>query len=152
MPHRHTWLTGKALAVTLGLAGGPAAAQVPAQEAIGMKLEAVGFTMKRADTARKMERLRTLPKHKFVARSKNGVPFYIYADPDYCQCALIGDQRAMNSYRDMVAPPSLPPGVAAPGGDPDVPASGVNVAAEMEYDMNPDSESLMADDIFHPGF
>ena len=144
----HTWLTAKALAAVLGFSGAPA----EAQEAVGMRLEAAGFVMKRADTARKLERLQTLPKHKFVARSKNGRPFYIYADPDYCKCALIGDQRAMNSYRDMVAPPAPPPGVARPGQVPGVPASGVNPVAEMVHDMNEDGDAQAEDDIFHPGF
>lgn len=131
-----------------GLFGAPAAAQ----EAVGMKLETAGFVMKRADTARKMERLRTLPARKFVVRTKAGRTFYVYADPDYCKCALIGSQQAMNSYRDMVAPPALPPGVRPQSGDPNVPARGVSLEGEMIHDMNEDGDAQAEDDIFHPGF
>lgn len=121
-----------------------------AQEAIGMKLEASGFVMREADTAKKLERLKTLPPHKFVRRTKNGTPYYIYADPTYCKCALIGNQDAMNSYRDMVKPIAPPPGYREFAGN--MSGSGESVERDMVEDMGGDGEIGMEDDLFHPGF
>ncbi len=47
-----------------------------------------------ANTPQKMERLRSLTPHKLIARQKNGVPYYLYADPDDCKCLFIGDKIA----------------------------------------------------------
>jgi hypothetical protein len=98
-----------------------------------------------------MERLQTLPPHKFIRRVKNGVPYYIYADPTYCKCAMIGRQAAMDAYRAaMNKPDNAPPGYSDfarnPGG-----ANG-RLESEMITDMTDDGESGMDDDIFHPGF
>lgn len=121
-----------------------------AQEAIGMKLEAAGFVMREANTPRKMERLKTLPPHKFVRRMKNGAPYYIYADPTYCKCALIGNQDAMNSYRDMVKPISAPPGYRDFAGN--ISGSGESAEGKIIDDMNQDGDAQMEDDIFNLGF
>ena len=119
-----------------------AAAPAQAQLAVGMRLENAGFKMKEANTPRKLERLRSVPKHTFIARKKNGVPYYLYADPDYCKCAFIGDQTAMNAYRAMPKGPQQPDNVG-PGG--------VSVVNEMENEMAVESGTDF-DDIFHPGF
>ncbi len=92
-------------ALALGLSGDP----VAAQEATGMKLEAAGFTMRPALTAVDLDRVKKLPPHKFVTRSKAGGRYYLYADPDYCKCVFAGNESAMKNYRDMVAPPPQAP-------------------------------------------
>lgn len=125
------------------------AAPVTAQEAIGMKLEAAGFVMREANTPRKLERLKTLPSHKFVRRMKNGAPYYIYADPTYCRCALIGNQDAMKSYRDMVKPISPPPGYRDFAGN--ISGSGEPVEKDIINDMSHDGDAQMEDDIFNLG-
>ena len=56
-----------------------------------------------------MERLRLLPARKFVARAKDGSRYYLYADPDYCQCVFVGNELAMKNYRALNAPSSAPP-------------------------------------------
>ena len=113
-----------------------------------MKLEAAGFVMREANTLQKMERLKSVPPHKFVRRVKNGTPYYIYADPTYCKCALIGNQDAMNSYRDMVKPITPPPGYREFAGN----MGGDNVERDIIHDMRDDGEIGMDDDLFHPGF
>jgi len=128
-----------------GLTGMPA----EAQEAIGMKLEAAGFIMREANTPKKLERLKTLPPHKFVRRMKNGAPYYIYADPTYCKCALIGTQAAMNSYRDMVKPITPPPGYRDFAGN--ISGSGESIVHDMIDDMSQDGDAQMEDDIFNLG-
>jgi hypothetical protein len=127
-----------------------AQAESQAQLGIEMKLTSAGFRMRTANTSQELARLRTIPPHRFVARAKNGVRYYVYADPDGCRCALIGDRQAMNAYRDMVAPPPLAPGVQdfeGAGSD-----EGVDPERQMIHDMDHDADTLTSDDILHPGF
>jgi hypothetical protein len=46
-----------------------------------MKLEDAGFKMREANTPQKMARLNSIPPYKFVPHRKNGVRYYVYADP-----------------------------------------------------------------------
>ncbi|MGE3871040.1 MAG: hypothetical protein AB7F51_16195 [Pseudorhodoplanes sp.] len=122
-------------------------APAPGQERIDMKLVDAGFIMREADTPQKMARLKTIPPRKFVARSKNGVRYYVYADPDYCKCALVGGQEALDAYRDAVARTT---GSGLPGysqNDPSLPVGGDNVERDMMSDINVDGGSPdMGDD------
>lgn len=121
-----------------------------AQEVAGMKLEDSGFKMREANTPEKMTRLKSLPTHKFVRRTRKGVPYFIYADPDYCKCAYVGSQQAMDIFRGMNAPSSGLPGYTGPA-DTSKP-SGANTEADMVTDMGDDgNEPGIEDDIFHPG-
>jgi hypothetical protein len=49
-------------------------------------LETAGFVPKKAKTAARMASLKSLPPHQFVARTINGRPSYLYADPVVCGC------------------------------------------------------------------
>ena len=121
-----------------------------AQLGIEMKLANAGFTMRTATTSQQLERLRAVPARRFVARTHKGVRHYIYADPDGCKCALIGNERAMQAYRDMVKPPPLPPGVAdfqGAGSD-----TGVNPEREIIHEFNEDIAPGYGDDILSPEF
>lgn len=124
-------------------------AEAPAQVATEMKLDNAGFIMRVAKTPRQMERLRTIPARRMVARTKDGVKHYLYADPEGCQCVMIGNERAMANYRDMVKPPPLPPGMKdfEGAGTP----GGVNVEREMIHEMNADGEPPWEDDVFSAG-
>ena len=124
------------------------ATEAPAQLATEMKLADAGFIMRVAKTPSQMERLKTIPARRMVARTKDGVKHYLYADPAGCQCVMIGNDRAMANYRDMVKPPPLPPGVKDFEGVPS--GGGVNVEREMIHEMNADGEPSWDDDIFHP--
>ena len=120
-----------------------------AELATEMKLADAGFVMRVAKTPRQLERLRTIPARRMVARTKGGVRHYFYADPAGCQCVLIGNERAMRNYRAMVKPPPLPPGVKDFQGAGDM--GGVNVEREMIHEMNADGEPPWDDDIFDVG-
>ena len=74
-----------------------------------MKLEDMGFVMRLANTPEQMARLRLLPSRKFVARTNGGGRYYLYADPDYCQCVFVGSENAMKNYQALNAPSSAPP-------------------------------------------
>lgn len=102
-----------------------------AQRATDMRLEDAGFTMRAADTPQKMARLRQLPPHKFVTRSKSGGQYYVYADPELCGCAFVGDAKAMQAYRDMMAAKS--PGQVA--STPDGRSLESVMAGRMEADF-----------------
>lgn len=127
-----------AVAVTIAIYAVPAAAQLNA----GMRLEDAGFKMKEANTPQKMERLRSLTPHKLIARQKNGVPYYLYADPDYCKCLFIGDRIAFENYRAMPPQPLQPDDVGR-GRNP--------VVSDMVDEMDRDG-SLDQDDMIDPGF
>ena len=115
------------LAVFLfGLFGDPA---VASQEGVDMRMVDAGFIMRPADTPEKLARLKHVPPRKFVRRKTKAGHYYIYADPDYCKCVLLGDQRAMQTYRDMVKAPLVLPT------DP-VPPSGESVSGEVIQDLN----------------
>lgn len=64
-------------------------------------LSAAGFNTRLADTPRKMSQLQQLPPYKIIVRNRNGQPFYAYADPQYCQCLLVGNERAYQNYRRL---------------------------------------------------
>jgi len=87
--------------LAIGLTGGDAGA---GQENTDMRLEDVGFTMRAANTPEQLDRLRLVPPRKFLARNKNGRRYYIYADPDYCQCVFLGNESAMQNYKNLVSP------------------------------------------------
>lgn len=112
-----------------------------AQRATGMLLEDAGFRMREANTPQKMERLRSLTPHKLIARQKNGVPYYLYADPDDCKCLFIGDKIAFENYRTMPAQPLQPYDVGR-GRNP--------VVSDMVDEMDRDG-SLDQDDMIDPG-
>ncbi len=92
-----------------------------AQEAKDMDLEDTGFVMRPALTPQQLERVKLLPPHKFIARTKNGRHYFLYADPDLCKCVFVGDALAMANYQGLVSPPSTPlssmpsPGTLPPG-------------------------------------
>lgn len=113
-----------------------------AQLRTGMLLEDAGFKMREANTPQKMERLRSLTPHKLIARKKNGVPYYLYADPDDCKCLFIGDQIAFENYRAMPAQPLQPY---------DVGRSRNPVVSDMVDEMDRDG-ALNEDDMIDPGY
>jgi hypothetical protein len=121
-----------------------------AQEATGMKLEDAGFKMSAANTPGKMTKLKSFPARTFIRRTRKAMPYYIYADPDYCKCAYVGTQAAMDTYRGMSMRASGLPGYR-PGIDFTKP-SGANVEHEMIQDMGEDGDMPGEDDnIFDPG-
>jgi hypothetical protein len=110
-----------------------------AQEAKDIDLEDTGFVMRPALTPQQLERVKLLPPHKFIARTKNGRRYFLYADPDLCKCVFVGDALAMANYQGLVSPPSTPyissmpsPGTLPPG-------------ATLYQEMAPDLSSAIPD-------
>ena len=125
-------------------------AQAQQQRAVDRNLIAAGFVMRPADTPGKMKRLQAFTPHKFAARTKDGVRYYIYPDPTDCRCAFVGTQQAFNTYRDMVAPPAPPPGMRDFASDATQPRFSLEHFAVDE--MNEDAGLMDGDDIFHLRF
>lgn len=138
--HRTSPTKPAALAATL-VAATLLTASAAAQLRTGMLLEDAGFKMREANTPQKMERLRSLTPHKLIARQKNGVPYYLYADPDDCKCLFIGDKVAFENYRAMPQQPLQPYDVSR-GRNP--------VVSEMVDEMDRDG-SFDQDDMIDPG-
>jgi hypothetical protein len=57
--------------------------------------------MRRADTPEKMAQLRKLPPRKFATRMGKTGRYFLWADPDTCQCVFVGTERAYQAFRDM---------------------------------------------------
>jgi hypothetical protein len=133
----------------LGLTGGQAAAQHAEEH-----LKAAGFVRYAADTPAKLAQLHALAPNRFITRkTKDGTPYYIYANPENCICALVGNQQAMDSYSrrwSELTPEQLGAGMAGSGGGP-------SLKRGIVYDMQDDDvENRFARDIlgrdFVPGY
>jgi hypothetical protein len=70
-----------------------------AQQTTGQLLISSGFNPIAATTPDMVARLNSFPPNRFVLRSKQGRPYYIYADPSGCGCAYVGTVAAMDKYR-----------------------------------------------------
>ena len=119
---------GAAACLAMGLFSGAAEA---GQEGNDMRLEDMGFTMRSANTPEQLARLRLLPPRKFLARTRDGRRYYIYADPDYCRCVFLGNELAMKNYKNLVSPQPQAPMVIGSG---DLPPT---VAQQMIDEVDP---------------
>ncbi len=111
-----------------------------AQEVKDMDLETSGFVMRPALTPQQLERVKLLPPHKFIARTKNGQRYFIYADPDLCQCIFVGNALAMANYQGLVSAPYIS-SMPSPG----TPPSGASLYQEMDPSLSsaiPDGDIL----------
>lgn len=119
-----------ALLGAFGVLAGSALAQL----APDMRLEDAGFVMRPADTAEQLALIKRVPPRRFVARVKNGKRYYVYADPELCNCVFVGDAVALEAYRDMRK--RLPqPDTVAP--------AGVAPQAELVEDMDGDLSDMI---------
>ena len=91
-----------------------ASASSQQQRATDMRLVDAGFKMRAAVTKEQVEHVRKLPPRRFIPREEAGRRYYVYADPDDCQCVFVGDEPALKTYRDMISAPREP--TAASGG------------------------------------
>ena len=59
-----------------------------------------GFEPRFADTPDKLAQLRKLPPNILVTRTRDSKIFYIYADPNGCNCAYVGTPQAYRTYQN----------------------------------------------------
>src|SRR4051794_24486291 len=62
-------------------------------------LARAGFQVRTADSARKIAFLKALPPHKFVIKTINGKPAYLYSDPLVCHCVYFGNEDNWGRYQ-----------------------------------------------------
>ena len=65
-------------------------------------LSASGFSMRPADTAKRQELINTLPPRRFVERTHDGKPVFLYADAEVCHCLYVGDDKAYQSLQSTI--------------------------------------------------
>jgi hypothetical protein len=118
-----------------GMFGDPAGAQ----EARDMHLEDAGFIMRPARTEHQLARLKLLPPRQFVSRGKGAGRYYLFADPNGCQCVFVGDGKALQSYRDMRT--------RLPQVDNNLTAAGISTQEELIRATDEDTLSYEPDDI-----
>jgi hypothetical protein len=76
--------------------------------------------MRAAITKEQVEHVKKLPPRRFIPREAAGQRYYLYADPDDCQCVFVGDELALKAYRDMVSAPREPAAAGSGGSYMDV--------------------------------
>src|SRR5262249_35088854 len=65
-------------------------------------LAAAGFQMKVADTPEKAADLRTFPTRKMTVRRQGAALYYVYADPDVCNCLYMGTEPQYQEYQRLL--------------------------------------------------
>ncbi len=60
-----------------------------------------GFQVKRADTPDRLAHMKTLTPLKLVRHDRDGVPYYVFADPDGCQCVYVGNAAAYQQFQKL---------------------------------------------------
>lgn len=94
------WAILGALLIGLG-ATGCAAIQTRDTQLTEQMLAAAGFRMKPADSPERVGHLRTLPARKLVPYQQNGDIYYVYADPDVCNCLWVGNEQQYQAYQKI---------------------------------------------------
>ncbi len=91
----------KIVAVTM-IAAATHAGSVSAQQgaAANNLFTASGFVVQYANTPEKLAHLKRLPPDKLVVRSRGGKKYYVYADPNMCQCAYVGSAEAYRNFQN----------------------------------------------------
>ena len=64
-------------------------------------LASAGFTKMPADTAKRMEHLRTIAPNRLIKRTSDGKTYYVYADPSGCKCMFVGNEAAYSTYKGL---------------------------------------------------
>jgi hypothetical protein len=75
------------------------------QQQVGQRedlLAAAGFQVRPADSPHRVAAMKRLPPNKFVTKTVNGSPVYLYADPLVCGCVYFGTQQNWDAYRQEV--------------------------------------------------
>jgi|SRR5918992_6000839 hypothetical protein len=93
---------GIAIAMAALLAGCTAIGRDDAQDT-EQQLAAAGFDIKLADNPARRDHLATLPQHTLARFDRDGRPYYVYADPEWCKCMYVGNQADYDAYERLTA-------------------------------------------------
>ncbi len=94
------WVWGVALGSLALLPACSLTAKERAQETESL-LSAAGFQMKLADSPQRRVNLQQLPPLEMVRKSNEGELFFVYADPKFCKCVFVGNQKAYQEYQKL---------------------------------------------------
>ena len=61
-----------------------------------------GFQLHTADTAKKLDFLKSLPQKELVHKTYNEKKSYFYVDVSSCKCMYVGDEQAYQRFRQSV--------------------------------------------------
>jgi hypothetical protein len=61
-----------------------------------------GFQLRTADTPKKLDFLKSLPKNKFLHKMYKDKMFYFYVNDASCQCMYVGDEQAYLRFKQSV--------------------------------------------------
>jgi hypothetical protein len=89
------------IAVSGALLSGCAAMRKDEAMGVERTLAAAGFQMKFADTPERIDELATLPQRTLIPQQRDGELFYVYADPQYCNCLYVGTEEAYQRYQKL---------------------------------------------------
>ena len=97
------WLRSSAAVAASGLllAGCASAARDRATE-IEPLLAAAGFQKRMADTPQKLAHLQQFTPLKIIPIARQASVYYVYADPNGCRCAYVGNEAAFEQYQGLV--------------------------------------------------
>jgi hypothetical protein len=99
------WVRSSILVVVSGLvlvACGMATAERDRATQIEPLLLAAGFQKRVADTPQKLAHLQQMEPLKLVAHARKGSVYYVYADPNGCRCAYVGNEATFEQYQGLV--------------------------------------------------
>jgi hypothetical protein len=82
----------------LGLPGCTIPQNTARMEALMIK---AGFQVRRADTPERVAHVKALAPLKLVRHDRDGTPYYVFADPDGCQCVYVGNEAAYQQYQKL---------------------------------------------------
>jgi len=97
------WLQSGAAVVASGLLlAACATAERDRAAEIEPLLLAAGFQKRVADTPQKLAHLQQLQPLKLVPHARQTSVYYVYADPNGCRCAYVGNEMAFEQYQGLV--------------------------------------------------
>jgi hypothetical protein len=64
-------------------------------------LREAGFRMIPGDTKPRIDMLHALPPRTFTAVTRDGRPWYVYADPSNCACLYVGNPASFQKYQRL---------------------------------------------------
>src|SRR5262245_26908502 len=103
MNQRLHWLRAGTIVVVGGLLLGACATGERDRAAqIEPLLIAAGFQKRVADTPQKLAHLQQLEPLKLVPHARKTSVYYVYADPNGCRCAYVGNEMAFEQYQGLV--------------------------------------------------
>lgn len=103
MRQRTRWLRSSTVVVVSGLLlGACATAERDRAAEIEPLLIAAGFQKRVADTPQKLAHLQQLEPLKLIPHARKTSVYYVYADPNGCRCAYVGNEMAFEQYQGLV--------------------------------------------------